>query len=358
MMNAIRYQFALNSENSEVVKQGLQELYEIVVKENDVPSQLLLHHSKDISQFQSVSPKHIVHWLNLLTEDYPVGLLDEYLQGSPQLEEFFTLWNLPARSSDKALCDLHMRCVAAIIISNSNDKEFVRFMGQRVMKEFGQSIIEQLTNGTIPLKCSTLRLIIIFLKYQQPLPEDLFTFFISNHFNLGNLKGKDIKLKLNSDNTELENNHLDLQAHTSLLICLILSSNDPSQTSQLLNSPSVFSSLLQRLSGVDLESLSFSLSGFLYLFQEHYHLKLNIHKIFSENTLKKILKSSKSTHMERFDLIDSFLTQIFNELSSDVNIFHENSNVSKNIREFFSTLNQALDPINYSNHRAVSFLYS
>ena len=107
-MSLTKFQLCLNHESPGIVKTGLIEFSNQVLKDHDV-----------VGKFGCCGRAYSKITKDLVTQTSfsgPVrGILQSYIQSSPRLDELFVLWQLSGRDDDDSLCIAHTRCMAVLL---------------------------------------------------------------------------------------------------------------------------------------------------------------------------------------------------------------------------------------------------
>jgi Ribosome 60S biogenesis N-terminal len=151
-MNTGRVLFALNSEDPDIVAQGLEEFRGQILKDHDA-LESFGYCGRGLSKSSIQAFKsHCKYTVS--------GVLAGLLKASPRLEEFFILWDLPGRDDDKRLSAAHMSSMAAILHCARSDNTLCTAIVNRILHEHTRSITNQLSSGDLSLVHSTLALIL------------------------------------------------------------------------------------------------------------------------------------------------------------------------------------------------------
>ena len=94
MLNVPRFQLALNSEEPDIVKLGLRQFLQQILNEHGIEETF------GTNSIKYIEGEDIESILYPTTPLKVQGLLKDYLEASPQIEEFFILWDLPGREYD------------------------------------------------------------------------------------------------------------------------------------------------------------------------------------------------------------------------------------------------------------------
>lgn len=151
-MNTARFLFCLNSDDPDIVAQGLEEFRDQVLKDHDAVASYGYHGRG--------SSDHVMESLRPQVVVTTVGVLASFIKSSPQLEELFILWGLPGRDDDKPLSSSHMSCMAVILHAATSNSNFCGTIVNRILHEHAKSIISQLSCGNLSLVHSTLALVL------------------------------------------------------------------------------------------------------------------------------------------------------------------------------------------------------
>ena len=151
-MSTARFLFCVNSDDPDIVAQGLEEFHDQVLKDHDARISYGYHGRGSYDRVDSVlHPESVAA---------TVGVLASFIRSSPQLEELFILWGLPGRDDDKPLSSSHMSCMAVILHAATSNSAFCSTIVNRILHEHAKSIISQLSSGNLKLVHSTLALIL------------------------------------------------------------------------------------------------------------------------------------------------------------------------------------------------------
>ena len=145
--------FALNSDDPDIVSQGLEEFHRQIVKDHGIELSYG-YHGRGCSE-------HTLEVFRPRPVTSIVGGLAAFIRASPQLEELFVLWGLPGRDDDKRLCTAHMSCFAVMLhCATVSQGALCSLIVNRILHEFPRSLVSQLTSGDMKLVHSTLGLIL------------------------------------------------------------------------------------------------------------------------------------------------------------------------------------------------------
>lgn len=171
-MNTARFLFCLNSDDPDIVAQGLEEFSDQVLKDHGAVVSYGYHgRGSSDNVMQSFHPVPVAS---------TVGTLASFIKSSPQLEELFILWGLPGRDDDKQLSSSHMSCMAVILHAASSNNTFCSTVVNRILHEHSKSITSQLSSGNTKLVHSTLALVLAMCRTSQQNCQDTFQKLVTN----------------------------------------------------------------------------------------------------------------------------------------------------------------------------------
>lgn len=177
-MNVSRFQVALSNEEPEVVSQSLELFRLQILKESGTE----LGFGYNGRSLQSTSNSELTptsHILHPPMVPQVSGLMEAFIRVSPQCEELFALWDLPARDNNKDLCANHMSCLAAILYCSSSNESFCNTIVTRIMSEYSKSIHQQLSSGQLHLVHSTIGLCISMARISPQICRDVYQRIVS-----------------------------------------------------------------------------------------------------------------------------------------------------------------------------------
>jgi hypothetical protein len=199
MTTVARFQLALNHENPEIVIQGIGAFKDRVLAEHGATLTFGYNGRGIGSHEAALCPVH---------PKGPVGLLRQYIDSSPNLEEIFVLWHLPGRDDNRALSAVQSQCIAVILHCSHEQREFQRALVNRILRECSKSLHMQLTSGNTALVHSTIGLIVEMCRTSEQNCRDTYQRLMMNSASLGILvqKGKPVSfspsegMKISTDN--------------------------------------------------------------------------------------------------------------------------------------------------------------
>lgn len=170
-MNTTRFLFCVNSDDPDIVVQGLEEFRDQALRDHN---SIISYGYHGRGSYDSVSeafhPEPVTATL---------GVLASFIRSSPQLEELFVLWGLPGRDDDKPLSASHMSCLAVILHVAASNSIFCATVVNRILHEHSKSIISQLSSGNLKLVHSTLALILSMCRSSPQNCRDTFQKLVS-----------------------------------------------------------------------------------------------------------------------------------------------------------------------------------
>lgn len=165
-MNTSRFLFCLNSDDPDIVAQGLEEFRDQVLKDHNAFDSYGYHgRGSSDGVMGTFSPSSV---------EGTVGVLANFIRSSPQLEELFILWGLPGRDDDKPLSSSHMSCLSVILHCAKSDASFCSTVVNRILHEHSKSLASQLSSGNLKLVHSTLALILAMCRSSPQNSRDTF----------------------------------------------------------------------------------------------------------------------------------------------------------------------------------------
>jgi Ribosome 60S biogenesis N-terminal len=240
-MNTARFLFCLNSDDPDIVAQGLEEFRDQVLKDHDAVTSYGYHgRGSSDHVMESLRPQPVVT---------TVGVLASFIKSSPQLEELFILWGLPGRDDDKPLSSSHMSCMAVILhaaIANSN---FCGIIVNRILHEHAKSIISQLSCGNLSLVHSTLALVLAMCRSTPQNCRDTFQKLVAISlpaFSTLLQQGKTISWEAEKQTDSTQSSKLKTDSRLLLIIIVLtaVEAADQSSGSEIL---STVTALLKRI---------------------------------------------------------------------------------------------------------------
>ena len=240
-MNTARFLFCLNSDDPDIVAQGLSEFKDQVLKDHDAVISYGYHGRG--------SSDHVIESLRPQAVAATVGVLASFIKSSPQLEELFILWGLPGRDDDKPLSSSHMSCMAVILHAAIANPNFCGIVVNRILHEHSKSIISQLSCGNLNLVHSTLALILAMCRSSPQNCRDTFQKLVAISlpaFSTLLQQGKTISWEVDKQSESVKSTKLKTDSRLLLVIIVLtaVEAADQSSGSEIL---STVSALLKRI---------------------------------------------------------------------------------------------------------------
>lgn len=234
MATLTKIQVALNHEDPAILIRGLDFFKNVILEEHDA-----------IKSFGYKGRGEVNNVHSLIYPDHPreiVGILLQFRQSSPQLEELFVIWHLPGRDDNRALCASHMDCVAAILHCSHADQDLCKTLVYRVLRECAKSLHMQLTSGNVSLVHSTLGLIIEMCRTSDQNCRDTYQKLMLSSASLAALvqKGKPISFRSDPDGDGESKLTTDTRYMMMLLIITLLRGADIAMASEIFAGSSIF----------------------------------------------------------------------------------------------------------------------
>lgn len=151
-MNTAKFLFCLNSDDPEIVAQGLEEFRDQVLVDHGATATYGYHgRGSTDNVMETFLPKPVTA---------TVGMLASFIKSSPQLEELFVLWGLPGVDDDKSLSSSLMSCMAVILHVATSNSHFCTVIVNRIIFQHSKSILSRISSGNLKLVHSTLALVL------------------------------------------------------------------------------------------------------------------------------------------------------------------------------------------------------
>jgi len=160
-MSLTKFQLCLNHESPGIVKTGLIEFSNQVLKDHDL-----------VGKFGCCGRAYSNITKELVTQTVsstgPVkGILQSYIQSSPRLDELFVLWQLSGRDDDDSLCIAHTRCMTILLFCTGSIPHLQKLIATKLMNEYVSSVMIQLSNGSMELRKITIGLLLCILRIRN-----------------------------------------------------------------------------------------------------------------------------------------------------------------------------------------------
>jgi hypothetical protein len=345
MLNVPRFQLALNSDDPDIVKLGLKQFLQQILQEQSAEDRF------GVDCIVQTLPSNFQGILYPKNEIPITGLLRSYLDASPQIEEFFVLWDLPNRLLDPELCGLHMQCLSALLHCCTDQLQFCRYAVNRIMSCSQSLVIKQLEMNDAFVTQMTLSVIISCYRFNKQLPEELFNCLLS---------GLSSKLLLfHVDQYSPSIGSVETRSAIAVLFYLLIDNQlEPSYAIKIFKEEKGLKNLFRELLKCTDRAVQILLEGMLYLVKSNHLVKDYISKFVSRMILGKVADLSVSNDEKKSSLADLFLLDLSNLLA---NMLSESEFQSKTARKHvMNCTNDVLDslrPLLNDLHRQVLFCY-
>lgn len=338
IMNLLRFQFAVNHQDTRVVLAGLQEFLDHLCQVEDG----LAHFLKPIVRSSS----------NWSADNYPLAqpILDTFFESSPQAEEFFALWEFPSIEYDNELCALDMDCLASVIEALPKGSPHLSSIVHRINTSSSKFIASQLEKKKVVLRNSVLRLLLA-IQRKARLYDDL-----AHHLLLTPLMGKG-KAEGEEEEEVKEESRQDEHFFIIKLLFSIMLLGDADIAQQLLTHGSNVTMLVNRLPVMSVEAYGLFLSGLVQLCEHGSRIQDTLTQKLLNATVMESIISAAAASPTKFDMCKSFLEALIALLASQV-LSTESRRVRSGLtanyaRRLLVVLVAALDPIRQQMHAEI-----
>jgi hypothetical protein len=281
-MNLGRFLLSVNHEDPAVVIRGISEFRQQILIDHDA-LEVFGYNGRPCGDVLAVS--------DLLSPLYPpsaVGVLSEYIQKSPQLEELFVLWSLPGRDDDRALCAAHMSCIAVVLHCARSNTSACNGIINRIFTEHLKSLHSQLASGNSELVHATLGLLLSMARTSMQHCKDVFQKVNLSSQTLDAViqKGKQVNWKCQAHSHSLAT---DSRLLVIIFVCLVLECVDANTVLELFAEKSLMRKIMHSLGRDTPETLQIALPGVLYAIAKNPALSTHVHDIFDGATVKQLV---------------------------------------------------------------------
>jgi hypothetical protein len=334
-MNIAKFQFILNHDDPDVVQKGLDEFQKKILVDNQ------LNESFGYYGFSTCKTRN--------SRKAITGLLETYLQNSPQIEELFVLWNLPGRDENRTLSTSHILCISTILHCASSNEYFCNLVVSRILYEYSKSIHMQLGSGDTDLVHSTLGLLIVMASSSKQNCRDTYQKLQLSNATFSTLiqKGKSKTwTAINSDNVQITI-QTDTRQLIIALLLIVIEQADFTISNEIFAPLSLFKKILHSVHKDLTETLDFLFNSLINIFSNQSTGVINsfLHHIFDTVFIQKLILLFNSTNEIVCASVSTFLTNFSQHLSALL------KNNKKNNQQEFSS-------INMTAHQLVKFLSS
>lgn len=243
MMSLTKFQLCLNHENPNIVKTGLIEFSNQVLKDHDV-----------VNSFGCYGRSYSNETEDLVKQGCfsgPVkGILQSYIQSSPRLDELFVLWQLSGRDDDDSLCIAHTRCMTVLLFCTDSLPHLQKLIAGKLVHEYVSSVLIQLSNGSAELRKATIGLLLAIVRIKNEEMTNKVLDLILSDASL--VKDNDYPTSSgiqfrNSDSPEDFEASTDVSFLSILLYLTVLSTSDEAGMNQILGDGSPLLRLLDNI---------------------------------------------------------------------------------------------------------------
>jgi hypothetical protein len=282
-MNLGRFLLAVNHEDPEVVIRGLAEFRKQVLDDHGAHAEFGYNGRKcgrDASIEDVLSPE---------LRSSALGLLAEYVQKSPQLEELFVLWSVPSRDEHKPLCASHMATIAVILHFAKLNTSTCSSVISRILSEHLKSLHNQLASGNTELIHSTLGLVLAMVRTSTQNCRDVFQKLNLSSQTLDSViqKGKAVNWKC------IEHDHAlstDSRLLVIIIVCVVLRTVDEVVALELFAERSLMRKIMHSVGRDSFEALQIALPGVLQAVVLNPVLHSHIHDVYDAATVRQLVQ--------------------------------------------------------------------
>lgn len=334
MLTVKGFQLALNSDSSENVANALEEFERAILMQHAVVENYGYIGRSSLAALAGLTSIEM-----LMDPQYPiaiVGILDEYIRSSPDLEELFILWDLPGRDGDKKLSAMHMRCLAAIIFCAHDNEQFCLRIQSRILREHAKSIHGQLTSGNMPLIHSTLGLLLSLCRISDQSCRDIHQKILSVNIptlSMLSQKGKEIAYVCQGEYKITT----DARFFVILLVIRCIRVSDSALLVELLSEKSILRALISTIHKDNLFSIKVLLESLTNVLSSQ-----SMCKLFDRKLQQRVLSLYENTNSDIQATAHKFVVDICLKISTAS---------SSSSRYVFSQLIQLLCPWGDTRHQ-------
>lgn len=329
---SVRYQFALNSENPEVVRAGLTEFIDQIY--NDYPDLRWIKDS-DVYSFQEMQEM----FSRLRSRSSDEGVVNDFGLASPQFQEFFTVWSLHQGMEDPELTCVHMHCLSLLVLIRKD-------LAHRVLKHQSLQIINQLASKNENISIQTLFLVFSCVLMKAVPPDSLFEYLL-DHFIYDSKVLK--KWRLNSPN---ECNIKTLNPNLLFLLLFHeIVSGEPLQSSVLLSKTTLLEKLLLSLETYTVTNVIFILDSLQLLSRKFMSFAFHLPAVFQKTSLCRLFTFQREKNDWNLNsrVCEFFLFII--DVLLNPRLFLGKSKLL--FEEFFAVIIDNINPVLLGDHRKV-----
>jgi hypothetical protein len=335
-MNLSRLQVVLNHDDPNLVSVGLSELSKQILLENNC-----------IEDFGYMGRSLQYSSINGSSNPEVKGLLSTYIKSSPQIEEFFLLWDMPGIETNKQFCLSHISCLSAILFC-TRGSTFAEKIANRIISDYSKSLISSLSSSNTSTVHSTLGLLIALSRVSSGIAKNVYSNIVKSCSILNQLlqKGKSIPWEHNNIKISTDSRYL-----IALLVFVLLRTLDADVCEDFLsNSRSLFFRVLNGQQTDPLETKELILRAVSEIVAMQLHLSMKC-KVFDRQMIRYLASNVNSDHASIEDLSHNLLVTYANIL---VHMYGDKkAKTDKGAPSVMVAFSKELSPHLYIPHRQV-----
>jgi hypothetical protein len=313
-MDVLRLRVALNSSDYGIIGHGLSAFTEKILMENNA-KRSFGYHGRSYPASSGYRNHDDLYYNALLVSAPSDGLsgldsevkgeLAALIQSSPMLEEFFQLWDIPARDDDKVLCMNHMTCLAAILHCSKANTSFSTAIVNRILHDYVKSIHRQLSGGHTGLAHATFGLLIAMARTSSQNARDAYQKLHFGHESIQKhvTPGKQISSTWTPPGDieyEEEKFTTDARLLLTILALVIMKAANDEIVNDMLSRDSTFRKLIASIQKDSSNGIILLLSGLRIIQRNDYYLSASVNnQLVDDYFLAKIVTLIES---DNFDL--------------------------------------------------------
>lgn len=310
-MTLNRLRIALNSNDYGIVTKGLVDFTNYILDENNA---VLSFGYKGRSYVDKPQVQRKSTWevdIETLFPSFDIevlakGDLKQLIDSSPQLEEFFQLWDLPGRNDDKILCAEHMTCLAAILHCSRSHATFCSTIVNRILHGYLRSIYNQLASNSPALIHATLGLLVSIVRISPGMGRDLYQKIQLTHDSFLSLISRSRSISWSPDVKYIKHPSIKFSTDSKYLLVLLVLSilriSNQETIHELLGRDSIYKKLIASLHKDSRDVIRLLLIGLKYIQRDDYCLALPSKSLliddYFQNKLLTLLNSPQSVLAE------------------------------------------------------------
>lgn len=372
MMSLTKFQLCLNHENPNIVKTGLIEFSNQVLKDHDAIDSFGYN-----GRTYSNITQDLLHQVCVFT---PVkGILQSYIQSSPRLDDLFILWQLSGRDDDDSLCIAHTRCISVLLFCTGSIPHLQKLIAMKLMNEYVSSIMIQLSKGSIELRKVSVGLLLGILRIKnEEMTNRVLDLILSDPTlfkdQIQSSTASNLKQVQESASTEDFQTSTDIRFMLLILFLTALSSANEAILSLMLAEDSPFLILLEPILSdhASVTHLQLAIEGLMLVSATNKTLQNNLFQvqIMNKISVTKWLELFNHTDHSIRELIGCFIeavgssiTDLFLSREKSVSTSKGDVNTRK-VKPLFAiakdvsvSLLDLIDPLTFTEHEKVQIYY-